>query len=77
MMFKTKPIRSNCPICGAEFEYVAPAVVDAPEKKAKKKGKSKKSSTSEPKEPVDPTVSMLYQMRFDRQKINQKLLKQN
>ena len=76
-MFKTKPIRSNCPICKSEFQYVAPTVVDAPEKKAKKKAKGKKSSTAEPKEPVDPTVSMLYQMRFDRQRINQKLLKQN
>jgi len=38
MMFKTRPIRSNCPICKAEFEYVAPSAEDKPEKKEKKEG---------------------------------------
>ena len=42
-----------------------------PEKKKKAtKGKKKKAGDDKPKEPVEPTVSMLYQMRFDRQKIN-------
>tara|TARA_B110000285_G_C15013451_1_gene557717 strand:+ start:272 stop:496 length:225 start_codon:yes stop_codon:yes gene_type:complete len=70
-MFKTRPIRRNCPICKAEFQYVAPRVEDVPEKKKKAtKGKKKKAGEDKPKEPVDPTVSMLYQMRFDRQKVN-------
>jgi hypothetical protein len=60
MMFKTRPIRRNCPICKKEFEYVAPKIEDAPEKKAKKKPAKAKKAAAEPAEPKDPTISMLY-----------------
>ena len=60
-MFKTRPIRSNCPVCLGKFE--APPVVVDDEPKKEKKGKKK---SSEPAAPVDPTVGWLYQMMFDR-----------
>ena len=60
MMFKTQPIRPNCPVCKAYFVYVEPPVVEKAEKKAKKAPpKKKKAEKSEPSEPLDPTHQML------------------
>ena len=69
-MFKTRPIRVDCPICKCKFETPPPVVDDEPKKETKKKGKK----ASEPVEVADPSINLLYQMMFDRQKINQKLL---
>ena len=76
MMFKKRPIRPNCPVCKAYFVYVEPPVVEKAEKKAKKAPakKKKKAASDEPSEPKDPTHQMLYQIMFDRAKINQPLL---
>ena len=60
-MFKTRPIRNNCPVCEAKFSLPIDLTQeeDSPEEKGSKK-KGKKSKNENP----DTSIADLYQMKI-------------